>query len=114
MHTDPALVKTAPGLPGGAPDDPRVDDRESLDLVLANGKRIAELDTRGPRGQGEAFHALYGANGRIGKPLGASCGLRRASNGLEHVRRQRTVRDRLTETAADVGVRPLHALPWLS
>jgi hypothetical protein len=50
------------------------------------------LDNMSPRGQAQAFHALYGACGRLGEPLGASWGLRRASNGFEHGLPARTIK----------------------
>ena len=37
MHTDPAPVRTAPGLPGGARDDPSVDDRERSGAIVERG-----------------------------------------------------------------------------
>ena len=50
------------------------------------------LDNMSPRGREQASHALYGACGRFGEPLGASWGLRRASNGFEHGLPARTVK----------------------
>ena len=64
----------------------------SVDLVPTNGKRMVCLDHMSPRGREQASHALYGACGRFGEPLGASWGLRRASNGFEHGLPARTVK----------------------
>ena len=78
----------------------------SVDLVPTNGKRMVYLDGLRPRGQEQASHAFYGACGRFGEPLGASWGLRRASNGLEHARPARTVKR--------FGTVSVQVLPWLS
>ena len=72
-----------------------------------NGKRMVYLDSMSPRGQEQAFHALYGACGRFGEPLGASWGLRRASNGLEHARPARTVKRFGTVSVQVLGVAPI-------
>ena len=78
----------------------------SVDLVPTNGKRMVYLDSMSPRGQEQAFYAVYGACGRFGEPLGACWGLRRASNGLKHARAARTVKR--------FGTVNVQVLPWLS
>ena len=78
----------------------------SVDLVPTNGKRMVYLDNMSPRGQEQASHALYGACGRFGEPLGASWGLRRASNGLEHGLPARTVKRFGTVSVQVLGVAP--------
>ena len=74
--------------------------------VPTNGKRMVYLDNMSPRGQEQASHALYGACGRFGEPLGASWGLRRASNGLEHGLPARTVKRFGTVSVQVLGVAP--------
>ena len=59
-----------------------------------------------PRGQKQASYALSGACGRFGEPLGASWGLRRASNGLEHALPARTVKRFGTVSVQVLGVAP--------
>ena len=71
-----------------------------------NGKRMVYLDNMSPRGQEQASHALYGACGRFGEPLGASWGLRRASNGFEHGLPARTVKRFGTVSVQVLGVAP--------
>ena len=78
----------------------------SVDLVVTNGKRMVYLDSMSPRGQEQALPALYGASGRFGEPLGASWGLRRASNGLEHALPARTVKRFGTVSVQVLGVAP--------
>ena len=65
------------------------------------------VDGISPRGQEQASYALYGACGRFGEPLGASWGLRRASNGLEHARPARTVKRFGTVSVQVLGVAPI-------
>ncbi len=78
----------------------------SVDLYPTNGKRMVYLDSMSPRGQEQALPALYGASGRFGEPLGASWGLRRASNGLEHALPARTVKLFGTVSVQVLGVAP--------
>ena len=78
----------------------------SVDLFPTNGKRMVYLDNMSPRGQEQAFHALYGACGRFGEPLGASWGIRRASNGFEHGLPARTVKRLGTVSVQVLDVAP--------